>query len=218
MNTTYTYIQTHKSLYENQVLSCGSSSRGAENQTPSMWLEGRGIGPINPRVPYSAVTASNWSLATASQQHHGSFSTAGERDGGWAISETKVVCSQNRCKMGRSNPSSSHLLPRSSPSQQTDHALEKSAGGSFSQANAVGWYIMLMTIWVQVHKKKRLNSLSSSFLLPMPATWPASWRWQLSVITDWRQKEGEGVGRSDQEVKTSVSLISYPASPSSSTF
>lgn len=30
MNTTYTYIQTHKSLYENQVLSCGSSSRGAD--------------------------------------------------------------------------------------------------------------------------------------------------------------------------------------------
>lgn len=74
------YIQTHKSLYENQVLSCGSSSRGAENQTPSMWLEGRGIGPFDPHVPYSVVTASNWSLLIASQQHHSSVSTAGERD------------------------------------------------------------------------------------------------------------------------------------------
>lgn len=213
MNTTYTYIQTHKSLYENQVLSCGSSSRGAENQTPSMWLEGRGIGPINPHVPYSAVTASNWSLVTASQQHHSSFDTAGERDGGWAISETKIVCSQNRCKMGRSNPSFFHPLPRSSPSKQADHALEKSAGGSFSQANAVGWCIVPMMIWVQVHRK-RLNLLSSSTLLQMPATRPASWRWQLSVITDWRG----GVGRSDQEAKTSVSLISYPAFPSRSRF
>lgn len=138
MNTTYAHIQTHKSLYENQVLSCGSSSRGAENQTPSMWLEGRGIGPINPHVPYSAVTASNWSLVTASQQHHGSFNTAGETDEGSAISESKVVCSQNKCKTGRSNPSFSHLLPHASPSKQADHALEKSAGGSFSQANAVG--------------------------------------------------------------------------------
>lgn len=80
MNTTYTYIQTHKSLYENQVLSGRSSSRGAENQTPNMWLEGRGIGPFDPHVPYSAVTASKWSLLTASQQHHGSVNTAGERD------------------------------------------------------------------------------------------------------------------------------------------
>lgn len=123
------------------------------NQTPSMWLEGRGIGPINPHVPYSAVTASNWSLVTASQQHHSSFDTAGERDGGWAISETKIVCSQNRCKMGRSNPRFSHPLPCSSPSKQADHALEKSAGGSFSQANAAGWCIVPMMIWVQLHRK-----------------------------------------------------------------
>lgn len=133
-----------------------------------MWLEGRGIGPINPHVPYSTVTAPKRSLVAASQQHHGSSDTAGERGGGSAISETKAVCSQNRCKTGRSHPNFSHLLPRSSPSKQADRALEESAGGSFSQANAVGWYIVLMTIWVQVHKK-RLNSLSSSTLLQMPA-------------------------------------------------
>jgi len=136
MNTTH--IQTHESLYENQVLSCGSSSRGAETQTASMWLEGRGIAPANPHAPYSAVAASNRSLVTASQQHHGSSSAAGERDGGSATSETKAVCSQNGCETGRSNPSLSHLLPRSSPSKQADHALEKSAGGSSSQARAAG--------------------------------------------------------------------------------
>lgn len=200
MNTTYTYIHTDKSLNRNQVFSSGSSSRGAENQTPSMWLEGRETGPINPHVPYSAITASHWPLVTALQQYHSSWNSAGERDGGWAIS-------QNRCKMGRSNPSFSHLLLYFFPSKQADHAVEKSAGGSFSQANAMGWYIVLMMIWVWVHKEK-LNLLSSSTSLQMPATRPASWHWQLSVITDW----GVGVGKSDQEAK------SYSAFPSRSGF
>lgn len=183
MNTTYTYIHTNKSLNRNQVFSCSSSSRGAENQTPSMWLEGRGTGPINPHVPYSALTASNWPLVTAlQQQQHSSCNSAGERDGGWAIS-------QDRCKMGRSNPSFSHLLLYSSPWKQADHVVEKSAGGSFSQANAIGWYIVLLMIWVWVHKEK-LNLLSSSTSLQMPATRPASQHWQLSVIPDW----GVGVG------------------------
>lgn len=119
-----------------------------------MWLEGRETGPINPHVPYSVITASHWPLVTALQQHHSSWNSAGERDGGWAIS-------QNRCKMGRSNPSFSHLLPYSFPSKQADHAMEKSAGGSLSQATAMGWYIVLMMIWVWVHKEK-LNLLSSS--------------------------------------------------------
>lgn len=101
---------------------------------------------------------------------------------GWAraISETNAVYSQNRSKMGRSNPSFSHLLSCSSPLKQADYALGKSAGGSFSQAV---WYIVLMTLWVQVHKK-RLNSLSSSTSKASYQT--SSWHWQLSVITDWR--------------------------------
>lgn len=103
MNTTYTYIHTDKSLNRNQVFSCRSSSRGTENQTPSMWLEGRETGPINPHVPYLAITASNWPVVTALQQHHSYCNSAGERDGGWAIS-------QNKYKMGRNNPSFSHLL------------------------------------------------------------------------------------------------------------
>lgn len=61
MNTTHTYIHTDKSLNSNQVFS-GSASGGAENQTPGMWLEGRETGPINPHVPYLAITASNWPL------------------------------------------------------------------------------------------------------------------------------------------------------------
>lgn len=70
MNTTYTYIHTDKSLNRNQVFSCCSSSREAESQTPSMWLKGRETGPINPHVPYLAITASDWPLVTALQQHN----------------------------------------------------------------------------------------------------------------------------------------------------
>lgn len=165
MNTTYTYIHRDKSLNRNQVFSCYSSSRGAENQTPGMWLERRETGPINPHVPYLAVTASNWPLVTALQQHQSSCNSAGERDGGQAIS-------QNRCKMGRSNPSFSHLLLYSFPSKYADHAVEQSARGSFSQANAMGWYIVLMMIWVWVHKEK-INFLSSTSL-QIPDTRPAS--------------------------------------------
>lgn len=137
MHTTYTYIQTHKRLYENQMLSCSSSSRGTESQTPSMWLERRGISPIHSQVPWSAAMASNWSLVNVSQQHHGSFKTAGERGGGAANSETRVVCSQTRGEMGRSDPSFSHPLSLYSPSKQADRALEKSAGGASPQANEV---------------------------------------------------------------------------------
>lgn len=165
-----------------------------------MWLEGRETGPINSYMPYLAITASNWPLGTALQQHHTSCNSAGERDGGWATS-------QNRCKMGRSNPSFSHLLLYSFPSKQADHAMEKSAGGSFSQGNPMGWYIVLMMIWIWVHKEK-LNLLSSSTSLQMPATRPASRHWQLAVITDWEA----GVGESDQEAE------SYPAFPSKSGF
>lgn len=110
---------------------------------PSTWLEGRETGVINQHVPY---LASNWPLVTALQQQHSSCNSAGERDGGWPIS-------QRRCKMGRSNPSFSHLLLYSFPSKQADHAVEKSAGGSFSQVNPMGWYIVLMMIWIWVHKE-----------------------------------------------------------------
>lgn len=126
-------------------------------------------------MPSLAITASNWPLVAALQQHHSSCNSAGERDGGWTIS-------QNRCKMGRSNPSFSHLLLYSFPSKQADHAVEKSAGGSFSQANAMGWYIVLIMIWV--HKEK-INFLSSTSL-QIPASRPASQHWQLSVSTDRR--------------------------------
>lgn len=199
MNTTYTYIQTHKSLYENQALSCASSSRGAENHTPNMWLEGRGISPSNPHVPYSAITALNWSLVTASQQHHSSFNTAGERHGGWAILETRAVCWQNRYEMGRNNPSFS-------PSAST--LLFIKAGWPCP------WKIIrrfVLSSWLRYCANDDLGTSPQEnikfvvifhFQHQLPDQPAEADNFQLLLIE-------EGVRRSDQGAKTSVSLISY---------
>lgn len=64
MNTTYTYIHTDKSLNRNQAFSCCSFSRRAENQTPSMWLEGRETSQST-HMPYLPQTG-HWSLPCSS--------------------------------------------------------------------------------------------------------------------------------------------------------
>lgn len=156
-----------------------SSSRGAESQTLSKWQE-RGTSPVNTHVPWSAVTASNWQSATIPQQHHGSFNAAGEREGGQQSQKSKF---------------SINYFPicYCSPSKQADHALEKSAGSSFSEAKKVCWYIKLGMTWVHVHKKRLNCYLQLHFKCQLPDRWADTDNFQL--FTDWRAGLGDVIKR-----------------------
>lgn len=213
MNTTYTYIQTHKSLYENQVLSCGSSSRGADKPN-TKYVAGRKGNRSN--QPTCALLSRNCfklvishCLTAAPQLFRYCWWK------GWGMSDlrnqnclfTKQV--QDGQKQSKIFPSASVLL-----SIKAGWPCPGKISRRFILSSQCSWLMYRANDDLGATPQEKIKFVVIFHLLQMPATRPASWRWQLSVITDWRG----GVGRSDQEAKTSVSLISYPAFPSHSRF
>lgn len=159
-----------------------SSSRGAESWTP--YVAGKKGDRSCQHTPWSAETASNWQSATVPQQHRGSFSAAGERDGSQQPQQSRLSVPKPSVRWAEAIQLVSHLLSLSiKAGWQCPGKISRKFILWSRPIKSVDMSTLGMT-WVHVHKKRLNCHLQLHFKCQLSERWADTDNFQLLI--DWR--------------------------------